>query len=303
MIIQPKNIYNMKKIVYLCAASLMFAACGGGQQQSNQSQTQEQPKKEEVKVAKIFKTFPWDFPEGIKTPGLEAGCHVLVPSIVYSTTENLAEEAYVFVEETIKNVGDKASTFAGDTCDVEMPNSLIIPLAKNQTAQVGDVLLTWWQSGWGSQRAIVTDATDPARPKVAYLDLVWDEESSSSAQKNMDQQLEAGTFTVLKSKEWQPGQNVVFKIDGKDEIFEIINLNDSKILGLRYDGKIHVLDRSQCSIIPTDQQLKASDKVKVRGLGTLDDNQKLTKVDAKIGRVWYNDGWSETCRTILEVVK
>ena len=294
----------MKKIVYLCAAALMTAAvaCGGGQPQGNQGQDQAQ--KEESKVMKLFKAFPWDYPEDVKAPELVEGCHALVPKNVYQTTENPADELYIFDEVTIKKVGDKSSIFAGDTIDVEVPNSLVVPLANNQTAKVGDVLLTWWQTGSGSQRAIVTDATDPARPKVAYLDLAWDEDNKfSSAQKNMDQQLEAGTFTVLKSKEWQPGQNVVFNIENNDELFEVISVNDSKVLALRYDGKIHVLDRSKCTVVPTDQQLKAGETVRALSFGSLSKGDKINKVDARIGRVWCDAVLGENCCTIIEVLK
>lgn len=295
----------MKKTVYLCAAALMAAvvSCGGGQ--GNQSQTQNQePKQEEPQVQKQSKPFPWDYPEDVKAPGLESGCHALVPSILYVTAEDPANEMYYFGEVVIKKVGEKSSTFAGQgLLDVEMPNSLIIPLAKNQTAKKGDVLLTWWQTGSGSQRAIVTDDSDPARPKVAYLDLVWDENNSySSAQKNMDQQLEPGSFTVLKSKEWMPGQNIVYNIEGNDEIFELISFTDNKALGYRYDGKLYVLDRSKCTIVPTDQQFKVGDKVKAVSFGYLSE-VKITKVEANIGRIWYADVLNDINRSILEVIK
>ena len=299
----------MKRIVYVCATALLFAAvsCGGGQGNQNQNQDKSQSQEGEQPAAQTLtqsKAFPWDYPEGVKAAGLEAGCHALVPKSVYVTSENPAEENYVFNEVTIKKVGDKSSVYAGDVLmDEELPNSLIIPLHKNQTAKVGDVLLTWWQSGWGSQRAIVTDASDPARPKVAYLDLIWDEESGSSVQKNLDQQLEAGTFTVLKSNEWQPGQSIVFNFDGSDEIFRVVSVSDNKVLAYRYDGKIHVLDRSKCTLIPTDQQLKVGDKVRALSFGSLSDGDKIKEVDARNGRVVVAGVLNDNNLSILEVLK
>jgi len=293
----------MKKTVYLCATALMLAAvsCGGGQSgQSSDNQAQNQEQKQEENVQKQSKAFPWDYPEGIKGPGLEDGCHALVPSNVYVTAENPADEMYVFTEVTIKKVGDKASVFQGDgIMNVELPNSLIIPLSKNQTAKVGDVVITWNQSGWDClRRAIVTDATNPAQPKVAYLDVNWDD-----AQKQLDEQLEAGSFTVLKSNEWQPGQSVVYDLDGHDEILIVVSVSDTKVLANRFDGKIHVLDRSKCTLIPTDAQFKVGDKVRGQAFGMISDGFKVKRVDARNGRLWFDDVLGETNMTILEVLK
>jgi len=58
--------------------------------------------------------------------------------------------------------------------DTEIPNYMIIPIRPDESAKVGDIVLTWWQSGSGMKRAIVTNASDPTAPEVNYIDIEWD---------------------------------------------------------------------------------------------------------------------------------
>ena len=51
----------------------------------------------------------------------------------------------------------------------KVPNAYLVTIPYAQKAAVGDVVLTWWQSGSGMQRAIVTDASNPSEPTVRYL--------------------------------------------------------------------------------------------------------------------------------------
>src|SRR5918993_4490373 len=53
----------------------------------------------------------------------------------------------------------------------KVPNAYIIPIPAAQKASVGDIVLTWWQSGSGMNRAIVVEAGDPSEPTVRYLDI------------------------------------------------------------------------------------------------------------------------------------
>ena len=57
--------------------------------------------------------------------------------------------------------------------DTEIPNYMIIPIRPDESAKVGDIVLTWWQSGSGMKRAIVTNASDPKAPEVNYIDIDW----------------------------------------------------------------------------------------------------------------------------------
>ena len=113
--------------------------------------------------------------------------------------------------------------------DIEMPNALIIPIPQGQTAKKGDIVLTWWQSGSGMERAIVTDDSNPASPKVCYLDMDWKDDGKGFANDHNNEQLRPNTFTVLKNNEWQPGAQVTVNADGSYKIFTGLSSRTSTI--------------------------------------------------------------------------
>ena len=111
--------------------------------------------------------------------------------------------------------GEKASKVKAVVDVDEVPNSLLIPIYKGATAKKGDIVLTWWQSGSGMERAIVTDDSDPTQPKVHYLDLSYKGDGSGFAEKHDNEQLKPNSFVVLNDGEWQPGAPLAVKDDGK----------------------------------------------------------------------------------------
>ncbi|MBO4372033.1 MAG: hypothetical protein J5826_03790 [Bacteroidales bacterium] len=303
-----------KTTIFVCATALAFtaAACGGAQNNNAQTeeQTEQQPTKETVEEtapAKEKGAFPWDFPEGTTNPGMEAGqtvlsCHSFYPSKIMESDEP-ENETYIFYSGELKTVGEAKSTVKGIGSDAEMPNSLIIPIPKGQKAKKGDIVLTWWQSGSGMKRAIVTDASKPDQPKVDYLDMDWTEDGKGFANSHADEQLKPNSFVVLNNNEWTPGQTVIDEGNG-DKMYTIISVTDTQVLGCGFAGKISVLDRSTCKLIPLKQDLKAGDTVKGEFVGSLSDGFQVVKVDEKIGRVWVKDNFnSDKILSILQVLK
>ena len=185
---------------------------------------------------------------------------------------------------------------------VEMPNSLIIPLPAGQKAQKGDIILTWWQSGSGMERAIVTDASNPEAPKVDYLDLDYKDDGTGFANENANEQIEPNTFTILKDGEWQPGAQIVVVGDGY-EAGTLISCTDDKVLMLGFAGKIRVVDRSDCKVVPLKQDLKVGDEVRAIFTSSYKAGYTIKKIDENIGRVWVEGSFGDEVVSILEVYK
>lgn len=258
--------------------------------------------------AKPKTNFPWDFPEGNKNPQLTEGQAVLSIHSFYPTklkeSKKPADETYIFYNASLKTIGDTKSLVAGVFEEVEMPNALIIPLPQGQTVKKGDIVLTWWQSGSGMERAIVTDASNPASPKVCYLDMNYKDDGTGFANQHANEQLKPNTFTKLNDGEWQPGADVMVTADGSYKIYTLINMTDDKLLVDGWAGKISVVRRADCQLVPLSQDFKVGDEVMANFAGHFSTGYTVTKVDKKIGRVWLKDSYGETkAYSILEVLK
>ena len=303
----------MKKTFILAIAlPLAFALtnCGGSSKDNKKDNNEnQQPETEVVEAEPEVKepAFPWDFPEGIQNEGLAEGQYVLSIHSFYPNAlkeeEDPASKTFIFYNATLSSVGDTKSTVKYFGEDIEMPNSLIIPIPEGQTAQKGDIILTWWQSGSGMERAIVTDASDPAAPKVDYLDLNNKDDGTGLANKFADEQIKPNTFVVLKDGEWQPGAQILITGDGSYKVGTLITCTDDKVLMSGFAGVISVYDKSDCTVIPLRQNLKPGDEVMVQGVSSMSDGYTIKKVDEKIGRVWAENKYGEKLVNILEVYK
>ena len=197
-------------------------------------------------------------------------------------------------------VGSTKVEYIGKEYDV--PNALIIPLPSDATAKVGDILLTWWQSGSGLKRAIVTDASDPKAPTVSYLDLSWSIKNGEVKKFKEDEKIKPGTFRVLKEGEWAPGMQVAYEEEGQKKAGYIISLTDDKVLISGFAGHIYVAKRSDCKLISLKPSFKPGDKVFGLYVDSYEDKFTVKKFDKKNGRVWLEDNRNTTCiKSILEV--
>lgn len=303
-----------KSILFVTVLTMAYAlaSCGGSNKpkENKEENNQEQPTEqvvEETTPEPEVKGFPWDFPEGNANVGLAEdqaalSIHTFYPDKL-KESDDPANETYIFYNTTVKSVGETTSIVKDFGSDVEMPNALIIPLPGGQKAQKGDIILTWWQSGSGMERAIVTDASNPESPKVDYLDLSYKDDGTGFAQDHANEQIKPNTFTVLKDGEWQPGAQIVVTGDGSYEAGVLVNCTDDKVLLKGFAGKLEVFKRSACKVVPLKQNLKVGDEVMAIFTSSYKTGYKIKKIDEKVGRVWVEGPFGDDIVNILEVYK
>ncbi len=283
-----KTIKIAVSFMLFCIFILSISSCTTNTAQ-NEKQNTDSTEIEQIEseTAKL----PFDFPP--TKLQAEVGDYVLVPSYKMWQTnieaENPLEKTYIFYAYTLSEIGQYESTvkftFDGEQL---MPNSMIIPLPKNQTAKKGDIVLTWWQTGSGMQRAIVVDDANPKEPKVMYLDLDYDNPSKDrESGKSIGQSvyaLKENSFMKLKDK-WQSGKMIAVK-DGKEWLStQIIKIADDNVLCLGFAGRMKVYPKSDCVLIPLKPEVKEGDMVMADFVGKFKEFT-VTKVDTSIGRVF-----------------
>jgi hypothetical protein len=269
----------------------LATSCGGGEETTTDTTKKDTAAVADTTAALAPGMTPWDFPTvGITS---EPGCAVLCPSWGMYTDalaqDVPADQTMIFYDAVMSATGDVESdvefTFDGVQ---KMPNSLLISIPKGQTAAVGDIVLTWWQTGSGMQRAIVTDASDPASPKVRYLDLDWDNPATDSESGKSigatEYKLEPNTFVKI-SDDWQEGNAIAVKSEWGYESASIIKISGDKVLTCGFAGKMKVYSKADCKIVPRVPDVKAGDKVwAVTSISFTE--ATVTKVDKKMGVVF-----------------
>lgn len=256
------------------------------------------------------KTWPWDFPKGVKLK-MEAGQTVLSPFTYYPSSvekgEPLREAVLIFYDTTVKEVGQEKSVLNKYGGVEEMPNALIIPLPQGAKAKKGDVVLTWWQSGSGLQRAVVVDDKNPKEPKVCYLDLRWPDnpESPQLEEKRKGETLKPGTFAVIKDGQWQSGAQVAIKRDSEWLKATLIHVEGNRVLVLGFGSKIESYDKSDVRLIPFKEKIKVGDKVWASWVNYYRPGYIVTEVDNLTGHVFVKKEGSSSVesKSIAEVTK
>ena len=231
--------------------------------------------------------FPFDFPSSRTTA--DKGDWVLVPkyqAMQKMGTSDPEETTLFWFAQEMLEPGEESSTIKYSDGSKVVPNPYIVPLQKSQSAKVGDILLTWWQSGAGLQRAIVIDATDPKRPKVRYLDIEFDNPAKSKDKTTtigrMEEQLEADTFVVLRNH-LEPGTAVLV---GRERLHgQIIKSSKDKVFVKLFAGQVAVYPGSEVTALPIRPNVKKHDLVLAKRFGKLEQGI-VSKVDERIGRVW-----------------
>ncbi len=234
---------------------------------------------------------PFDFPK-VDMQASE-GDYVLIPGYKMwqnsLAKEDPTNETYIFYTGKMSKAGEIESeiefTFDGKQM---MPNSIMIPIPAEQTAEKGDIVLTWWQTGSGMQRAIVTDASNPSEPIVRYLDLGYDNPAkdgkSGKSIGQTDYPLKPNSFVKL-TGEWQAGNMLAAKDGDKMNSVQIIRVAEGKVLTLGFAGKIKVYNKSDCTPVPIVPDVKKGDKIQAVFVGGFGEYE-VSKVDKKIGRVF-----------------
>lgn len=259
--------------------SLVFTSCGGDADTNDSDSTSN----EQVGEGPLPGETPFDF--AIVGTDAKAGEYVLAPSYAFieQAWEDVANETtttFIFYASTLVEAGDKESKVKEISDEVMIPNSLIIPLPAGQEAHVGDILLTWWQSGSGMERAIVVDDANPKQPTVVYLDASYDENGEDQ------EQLKENSFTLL-TKEWEPGTSIAVKGDYYMEHWQVIRVEGNQVLAKGWAGKMAVLDKANCTAIPVSMDVKVGDVIQIPYIGSYQEGT-VTKVDNKTGRIWVD---------------
>jgi hypothetical protein len=276
---------------------MLLSACGGGEGTENtannaaenkDANTATAPKKEEKKEEFTGDVkFPFDFP---KTDTIaKKGEHVLVPSynwLVDAMQKDPTKVTMIWYAQKMEEPGEEMSEVKYMSNTKKVPNAYIVPIPAGGTAKKGDIVLTWWQTGSGMQKAIVTDATDPKAPKVRYLDLKYDnpakDSKSGKSIGQTDYEIKPDTFYPINAP-MSPGTSVTIGTDMK--LGQVIRVKDDKVFVKMFAGKVGVFPRADVKGIPIKPNVKAGDKVKAPFVGGFSDAE-VTKVDADIGRVW-----------------
>lgn len=219
----------------------------------------------------------------------KAGEYVLVPSYVWiedALKQGLEETTFIWYAQKMRTPGKDFSEidFLGDLNMV--PNAYIIAIPKGGEAKVGDIVITWWQSGSGMQRAIVVDDKNPAQPVVRYLDIAYDNPAKNSEGVpigQMDEKLKPNSFFV--AKEMDPGTGVVAEADGETRFGILIRANDTHAVVLGWGDKLAIYPREAVRPTPLKPSVKVGDKVRAPYIGK-PRAATVTKVDARNGRVF-----------------
>ena len=241
--------------------------------------------------------FPFeDFPTAETTA--KPGEYVLVPS--YNWIKDAAEkgvESTSFIWYVQKMAApDKANSEVQFMSERKrVPNAYIIAIPPKQTVKKGDVILTWWQSGSGMNRAIVVDDSDPIAPVVRYLDIAYDNPAKSrdgtTTIGQMNEKIVPDSYVKL--KEWDPGTTVAIQDGANLKKGRIIRVAGDKILVMESIGKLKVYPKSACKPVPIVPQVKNGDRVKAPFVDTFKD-ATVVRIDADIGRVFVKfDGQTD----------
>jgi hypothetical protein len=228
---------------------------------------------------------PFDYP--MVTTTARPGDYVLAPPRAWldEALENGADkQPFIYYGAWLTAAGKSGSivrTLPGP--EEEVPNSLLIPIPKGESARPGDIVLTTWASGTGMQRAIVVEGEKPTSPQVRYLDLALDHPTGWGEKVDT---LPPNTFHRL-TRPGEVGTTVACR-EGKRYIQRIVtHRSGDKLLGLGFAGQLKVVPAADCREVPLVPKVKLADRVFVPVLGTFTE-AKVKQVDAEAGRVFVS---------------
>lgn len=227
-----------------------------------------------------------DYTSGATTA--KAGDYVLVPSgnwIDDAFVKGGEKQTFIYYAATMMEPGpldSKVKSLAGTTFTA--PNGFILPIKPAQKAKVGDILVTWWQSGSGMQRSIVTGGT-PDAPTVLHLDMDLDN-PAKIAQK--EDTLKPNSFHKLGTG-FDPGVTLACKDGTKLAKWIATGTSGDKVLAIGFAGSMKVFPKGNCTPIAPGQWQAGKD-VAVPYIGSFQ-KAKVDKYDVKGGRVFAKFNW------------
>lgn len=293
-----------KSLILFAAAAFAFASCGNktdGAAGSGDSTNADSTEVAEAAGADDnYNDFPWDFPKDIEIPEMEADQYYLAP---YTSYPNAVKEKKDLTEQVLIFYSDKYKETVDGKVNGNTPTSLCIPLPNGETAKKGDILLTWWQSGSGLERAYVIGGT-AEEPKVVYLDLNYTGDGTGFAEKESNiNDLKPNSFKVLTDGKLEPGAPIVYNEDGKWKTGTCVNVADGKVILIGFASHVYAVKEADVKVIPLKPQYKVGDSVMAKFVDTMADGYKVTKIDESCGRVWVEKNGREEPKAIIEVCK
>ncbi len=213
---------------------------------------------------------------------LDSVTYVLAPSLANykNARENgLSNTLFVFYPREFLGYTDTTVLLNefGDT--VEIPNSLIIPMHKGETAQKGDLVLTWWQKGTGMQRGIVLNDEPSTTPIVYYIDNQYTMYSSSNDINFWIDTLKENSFIVVKDS-IMPGRSLIYN----DNLYLVISQDADKIVASSWSGTLKVIDKDSCMFVPFGTDVEVGDSIYAPYIGIYF-NGKVIQKWADIGKI------------------
>jgi hypothetical protein len=233
-------------------------------------------------------TIPLEFP-AVATKA-QAGDWVLCPPREFVDrlqADGPVKTGLVFYSATMVEPGAVESKVINQAKkEMVIPNSLIVPIAKGQTAKPGDIILTWWHSGSGMQRALVVEGGTETQPQVLYLDISYDNPSGWG--KKTDR-CRADAFHKLDTA-FQVGSTLAVKDPKRRDVYNrglIVNAEGDKFLLLGFAGRLSVANKADCVALPiVPEGLKEGDAVRAPTSFASMGKATVIKVDPAIGRVF-----------------
>lgn len=196
--------------------------------------------------------------------------YVLAPSKANydsALVNGLSSSIFVFYpRKVIVNSKDSVTLKQiGDT--VTLPSSLVIPLSENAKATKGDIVLTWWQSGTGMQRAIALNKDTSTTPTVYYLDNQYSFYSKATDINFWIDTLKPNSFIVLDDN-LSSGKSIYVKKDYFSVFYTVINQTADSVLALSWAGLLEVFANNEFFEIDINQQFSIGDSVFTPYYGT-----------------------------------
>lgn len=289
----------------IMAAGLLVVACGNKSGNAGEAEADSTVVEGEA-APEMTAMGSWDYPEGSAIENAEEVSVVLFPSSWKKYVDEGKDPAstnHIFYNCNFVKAGETKSTIKHFGDEYDIPNSLIIPFYKGATAKKGDIVLTWWQSGSGMERAIVTDDSNPAEPKVCYLDLGYKGDGTGFSEKHENETLKPNSFIVLENGKWMPGAEIVITEGTDEKLAIIINCTDDKVLYSGFAAHVGVAKKSDCRLLPLNPGVSVGQTVKGNFVGKLRPDYKVKKIDTVKGRVVVEKSGKEEYLSFLEVSK
>lgn len=271
-------------LIAILASAAVISGCGGaatntGNSSANNAAVAKAPEKKEEKPAVTLKPgeVPFDGMSNVPTAAKAGDIVLTIDEAKIAEIAGGAKDPTAIFNNRVMVAPGELESEVEDSFKkkYKVANAYIIAIPKGQKAKVGDVVLTWWQSGGGMMRGYVTDAANPAEPTVRYLGM--------SPREDKSDKLKPDSFIVVNS-EWAPGAPVVSKDANGTEFAYILRVNGDKVLLSGFGRKLRLRSKTDLTPIAYKPAFKVGDEVKASFMSSFDP-ATVVAIDPKTGKV------------------